>query len=78
MARFHEKVYGENHIPFQPRAIVVYAQWVPLQPGDVCDMKWFDRIREAGSNWLESGHFARVAVRIRYLPLLRVPTLLSA
>jgi hypothetical protein len=26
--------------------IIVYAQWVPFAKTDVCDMGWFDRIRE--------------------------------
>lgn len=62
MAHFKRKYFGDDHLPFTPRAIVVYAQWVPLAADDVCDMTWFDRIRDAGSSWLKSGHFASVKV----------------
>ncbi|KAL7624926.1 hypothetical protein AAE478_004140 [Parahypoxylon ruwenzoriense] len=46
MAREHPESYGTNGAPFWPRIIVVYAQWVPLNGGDVCDMSWFERIKE--------------------------------
>lgn len=42
----HPELYGDDGIPFWPRMIVVYAQWVPFSPTDVCDMSWFDRIRK--------------------------------
>lgn len=42
----HPELYGKDGLPFWPRMIVVYAQWVPLQPTDVCDMSWFDRITQ--------------------------------
>lgn len=42
----HPELYGDDGVPLWPRAIVVYAQWVPFDKGDVCDMDWFDRIRE--------------------------------
>jgi FAD binding domain len=40
-------LYGDDGIPFWPRMIVVYAQWVPFDKNDVCDMGWFDRIRRS-------------------------------
>ncbi|KAI9773475.1 MAG: hypothetical protein M1840_007692 [Geoglossum simile] len=39
-------IYGDNDIPFWPRTIVVYAQWVPFDKNDVPDMDWFNRIRK--------------------------------
>ncbi|KAJ9664963.1 hypothetical protein H2201_005015 [Coniosporium apollinis] len=44
MRREHPEIYGENGMPFWPRTIVVYAQWVPFDKNDVCDMAWFDRL----------------------------------
>jgi FAD binding domain len=41
----HPEIYGDDGVPFWPRTIVVYAQWVPFDKKDVCDMAWFDRIR---------------------------------
>ncbi|XDG02631.1 hypothetical protein ABKA04_002246 [Annulohypoxylon sp. FPYF3050] len=51
MARAHPELYGENGLIAWPRAIIVYAQWVPFESGDECDMSWFDRIKE-GSDWI--------------------------
>jgi hypothetical protein len=45
MREQHPELYGDDGIPFWPRMIVVYAQWVPFDKEDVCDMAWFDRIR---------------------------------
>ncbi|KAH0557098.1 hypothetical protein GP486_005112 [Trichoglossum hirsutum] len=42
----HPEIYGEDGVPFWPRTIVVYAQWVPFDKKDVPDMAWFDRIRK--------------------------------
>ncbi|KAI9781325.1 MAG: hypothetical protein M1816_002422 [Peltula sp. TS41687] len=46
MREEHPELYGDDDLPFWPRMIVVYAQWVPLDKNNVCDMGWFDRIRE--------------------------------
>jgi hypothetical protein len=46
MREEHPDIYGEDGVPFWPRIIIVYAQWVPFAKTDVCDMGWFDRIRE--------------------------------
>ncbi|KAN0081853.1 hypothetical protein V8E54_003151 [Elaphomyces granulatus] len=46
MREDHPEIFGKDGVPFWPRTIVVYAQWVPFQQSDVCDMTWFDRIRE--------------------------------
>ena len=46
MREEHPELYGDDDLPFWPRMIVVYAQWVPLNKSDVCDMGWFDRIRK--------------------------------
>ena len=46
MREVHPELYGDDGLPFWPRMIVVYAQWVPFDKSDVCDMGWFDRIRE--------------------------------
>ncbi|KAI1774423.1 FAD-binding domain-containing protein [Hypoxylon cercidicola] len=51
MARAHPELYGKDGLILWPRTIIVYAQWVPFESGDVCDMSWFDRIKE-GSDWL--------------------------
>ncbi|RWA07067.1 hypothetical protein EKO27_g8033 [Xylaria grammica] len=51
MAREHPELYGDNGVIAWPRTIIVYAQWVPFESGDVCDMSWFDRIKE-GSDWI--------------------------
>lgn len=44
MRREHPEIYGENGMPFWPRTLVVYAQWVPFDKKDVCNMAWFDRL----------------------------------
>lgn len=44
MRREHPELYGDDGIPFWPRAIIVYAQWVPFAKTDVPDMDWFHRI----------------------------------
>jgi hypothetical protein len=46
MREEHPEIYGEDGNPFWPRVIIVYAQWVPFDDTDVCDMGWFNRIRE--------------------------------
>lgn len=46
MQREHPEIYGKDGLPFWPRTIVVYAQWVPFSKGDVPDMTWFDRIKK--------------------------------
>ena len=51
MARRHPELYGDNGLILWPRVIIVYAQWVPFERGDVCDTAWFDRIKE-GSDWV--------------------------
>jgi hypothetical protein len=48
MKKEHPEIYGKDGLPFFPRTIVVYAQWVPFAETDVCDTDWFDRI-EKGS-----------------------------
>ncbi|KAL8723785.1 MAG: hypothetical protein Q9181_007201 [Wetmoreana brouardii] len=45
MRREEPEIYGENGIPFWPRTIIVYAQWVPFSKDDVCDMSFFDKLR---------------------------------
>jgi hypothetical protein len=45
MKEQHPELFGDDGIPFWPRMIVVYAQWVPFDKKDVCDMAWFNRIR---------------------------------
>ncbi|KAL6228784.1 hypothetical protein BDW75DRAFT_246335 [Aspergillus navahoensis] len=42
MREDHPEIYGENDMPFWPRTIVVYAQWVPFDKNDTCDMAWAD------------------------------------
>lgn len=44
MERDHPEIYGKDGLPFWPRTIIVYAQWVPFSSSDVCDMSWFDRL----------------------------------
>jgi len=44
MKSAHPEIYGKDGIPFYPRCIVVYAQWVPFSTADVCDIDWFNRI----------------------------------
>lgn len=44
MRRDHPEIYGHDDIPFWPRAIIVYAQWVPFHVNDVPDDAWFDRL----------------------------------
>lgn len=46
MKRDHPELYGEDGLPFWPRTIIVYAQWVPFTKDDVCDMGWFERIKK--------------------------------
>ena len=48
MRREHPEIYGESEKPFWPRAIIVYAQWVPFSPSDKPDMAWFERLNEGG------------------------------
>ncbi len=42
----HPEIYGKDGVPFWPRTIVLYAQWVPFDKSDVCDMAWFDQFKE--------------------------------
>ncbi|KAL3481469.1 hypothetical protein BJX99DRAFT_218410 [Aspergillus californicus] len=44
MRENHPEIYGENDVPFWPRTIVVFAQWVPFANTDTCNTAWFDRI----------------------------------
>lgn len=44
MREHHPEIFGEDGIPFWPRAIIVYAQWVPFSQTDKCDTTWFERI----------------------------------
>jgi hypothetical protein len=46
MRKNHPEIYGEDGMPFYPRVIVVYAQWVPFKTTDTPDMAWFNRILE--------------------------------
>jgi hypothetical protein len=46
MRKERPNICGENGMPFWPRTITVYAQWVPFDKNDVCDMAWFDRLRK--------------------------------
>ncbi|KAG9244444.1 hypothetical protein BJ878DRAFT_69493 [Calycina marina] len=46
MQREHPELYGKDGIPFWPRVIIVFAQWVPFEKRDVPDMKWFEKIKE--------------------------------
>ncbi|KAJ6081410.1 hypothetical protein N7499_006284 [Penicillium canescens] len=46
MRKEYPEIYGEHGIPFWPRTIVVYAQWVPFDINDKCDIAWFDRLKE--------------------------------
>lgn len=48
MKSHHPEIYGEDNIPIWPQAIIVYAQYVPFNKTDICDMKWFDDIMKAG------------------------------
>ncbi|KAI9719583.1 MAG: hypothetical protein M1812_003354 [Candelaria pacifica] len=43
MRKKHPEIYGDDDMPFWPRSIIVYAQWVPFSKDDVCDMTWFSR-----------------------------------
>ena len=46
MREEHPDIFGKDGLPFWPRMIIVYAQWVPFDKNDVPDMAWFDRINE--------------------------------
>jgi hypothetical protein len=46
MREEHPDIYGHDGLPFWPRVIIVYAQWVPFAKTDVCDMGWFNQIRK--------------------------------
>jgi FAD binding domain len=45
MREEHPELYGDDGLPFWPRMIIAYAQWVPLEKNDVPDNAWFERIR---------------------------------
>jgi hypothetical protein len=49
----HPEIFGEDGIPLWPRSIIVYAQWVPLKPTDVCDLSWFNRIKKGALHNME-------------------------
>lgn len=42
----HPEIYGKDGLPFWPRTIVLYAQWVPFSKNDVCDMSFFSQFEE--------------------------------
>ena len=42
----HPEIYGKDGLPLWPRSIIVYAQWVPFDKDDVCDMSFFDQFKE--------------------------------
>ena len=44
----HPEIFGKEGMPFWPRSIVVYAQYVPLSRDDRPNMDWFRRL-ETGS-----------------------------
>lgn len=46
MREEYPEIYGKDEEPFWPRVIIAYAQWVPFAKTDVCDMGWFNQIRE--------------------------------
>lgn len=46
MKEHHPDIFGRDSLPFWPAMILVGAQWVPFSKEDVCDMGWFERIRE--------------------------------
>ncbi|MCJ1325604.1 hypothetical protein MMC10_002267 [Thelotrema lepadinum] len=46
MREFHPDIFGSSELPFWPRLIIVYAQWVPFAPDDKPNMSWFDEIAE--------------------------------
>ena len=46
MKNEHPEIFGKDEVPFWPRSIVLYAQWVPFGEDDVCDMAWFDQFKE--------------------------------
>ena len=41
----HPEIFGDDGIPFWPRVIIVYAQWVPFSDHDKCDDEFFDRLK---------------------------------
>ena len=47
----HPEIYGKDGLPFWPRTIIVYAQWVPLSKEDKVDMSWFDKIAKGSFPW---------------------------
>lgn len=53
MREEHPEIYGENNLPFWPRAIVIYAQWVPFGQDDTPDMSWFDKLHT--DSWFTIG-----------------------
>jgi hypothetical protein len=55
MREHHPEIYGKDGDPYWPRMIIVYAQWVPFSPTDVCDMGWFERIRTGSLLGLKVG-----------------------
>lgn len=53
MQREHPEIFGHDEQPAWPRAIVVYAQWVPFSPSDKPDQSWFDQLRQ--NCWFTGG-----------------------
>lgn len=45
MRKEYPDIYGADGLPFWPRMILVYAQWVPFAASDRPDTAWFDRVR---------------------------------
>jgi hypothetical protein len=46
MREEYPEIYGEDGLPFWPRVIIVYAQWLPFDKMDAPNIDWFDRLRE--------------------------------
>ena len=45
MKDLHPEIYGQDGLPFWPRSIIVYAQWVPFSKSDKPDMSFFDQLK---------------------------------
>ncbi|KAI5865249.1 FAD-binding domain-containing protein [Durotheca rogersii] len=63
-AREHRELYGQDGRLVWPRAIVLYAQWIPAETGDVCDMAWFDQMKEGADSILVDPAFERPASQL--------------
>ena len=54
MREEYPEIYGSDGLPGWPRTIIVYAQWVPLQSGDVCDTSFFKQFdQDKIFGWVE-------------------------